>query len=155
MGLDLTQANIDRATEIARQSTVADQQLLEYAVGSFTELPPAVTARKYSLIWSQVALCHAHKELPQIFEQAKSVRACATDACCVVVRHKCWADSTTAHAPPHPPPTRPRMRQVLAPGGALLIVDYLGDDTPYTSASGAHFPHLHGHVAWRKAVDES
>ena len=37
----------------------------------------------------------------------------------------------------------------------MLIVDYLGNDAPYTSASGAHFPYLHGHAAWRRTAGEA
>ena len=36
----------------------------------------------------------------------------------------------------------------------MVLCDYLGNDAPYVSASGANFPYLHGHQAWRKVSEE-
>ena len=73
VGLDLTPANIARATELAASQGLA--QSCEYMEGSFTSYPAALSARKFTHIWSQVALCHVHKEFPTILEQAKGVLA--------------------------------------------------------------------------------
>ena len=112
-GLDLTPANIERARKLASEQGL--NNLVNYVQGSFTEFPDEIKKHKYSHIWSQVALCHAHDELHKILEQAKNV---------------------------------------LLDNGIMVLCDYLGNDAPYVSASGANFPYLHGHQAWRKVSEE-
>jgi len=72
VGLDLGTENIRRAKEVASQ--MPDLKMTFYE-GSFTELPAEVLAQKFDVIFSQVAFCHVHKQLPAILEEAKKVLA--------------------------------------------------------------------------------
>lgn len=67
-GVDLTPPNVARARELARSRPGAD---LRFHVGSFTDLPAAALADgPYDVVFSQVAFCHVHASLPEIFAQA-------------------------------------------------------------------------------------
>merc|ERR1719456_1175233 len=54
-----------------------------------------------------------------------------------------------------------QVKRVLAPGGVLIVNDYLGGDKGVSDATKEHvwkrlhFEHLHGHQAWRKITQES
>merc|ERR1711865_788793 len=55
------------------------------------------------------------------------------------------------------------LQKVLAPGGVVVINDYLGCDLPAGASQTTkdhvwkrlHFEYLHGHQAWRKIADEA
>merc|ERR1711907_319443 len=72
VGLDLGTENIRRAKEVASQMPELKMTFYE---GSFTELPAEILAEKFDVIFSQVAFCHVHKQLPAILEEAKRVLA--------------------------------------------------------------------------------
>jgi cyclopropane fatty-acyl-phospholipid synthase-like methyltransferase len=121
VGLDIGTVNIKRANEVAAQMPHLDMKFYE---GSYTELPKEVLSQKFNVIFSQVAFCHVHNELHDIFEKAK---------------------------------------QVMAPGGIMVINDYLGCDLPGGASQFTkdnvwkrlHFEYLHGHRAWRKIAEEA
>jgi len=121
VGLDLGTVNIARANEVAGQMPHLKMKFYE---GTYTDLPKEILAEKFNVIFSQVAFCHVHNELPHIFEQCK---------------------------------------KVLAPGGVMIINDYLGCDFPggasqYTRDNvwkRLHFEYLHGHRAWRRIAEEA
>merc|ERR1719197_1115380 len=54
-----------------------------------------------------------------------------------------------------------QVKRVLAPGGVLIVNDYLGGDNGVSDTTKEHvwkrlhFEYLHGHQAWRKIVQES
>jgi cyclopropane fatty-acyl-phospholipid synthase-like methyltransferase len=54
-----------------------------------------------------------------------------------------------------------QVKGVLAPGGVLIVNDYLGGDNEVSDTTKEHvwkrlhFEHLHGHRAWRNIVEES
>merc|ERR1719456_919724 len=54
-----------------------------------------------------------------------------------------------------------QVKRVLAPGGVLIVNDYLGGDKGVSDKTKEHvwkrlhFEHLHGHQAWRKITEES
>lgn len=66
-----------------------------------------------------------------------------------------WSQVALCHAHAELDTIFEEAKTVLVPGGKFVLTDYLGADGPYTSASGAHFPHLHGHVAWREVADKA
>merc|ERR1711959_86903 len=72
VGLDLGTVNIDRANEVARSLPHLNMKFFE---GSYTALPKEILAEKFDVLFSQVAFCHVHNELPHIFEQCKKVLA--------------------------------------------------------------------------------
>jgi len=55
------------------------------------------------------------------------------------------------------------LRKVLAPGGIVVVNDYLGCDLPAGASQRTkdhvwkrlHFEYLHGHVAWRRIVEDA
>merc|ERR1719456_1694322 len=53
-----------------------------------------------------------------------------------------------------------QVKRVLAPGGVLIVNDYLGGDKGVSDTTKEHvwkrlhFEHLHGHQAWRKIVED-
>lgn len=55
------------------------------------------------------------------------------------------------------------LQKVLAPGGVVVVNDYLGCDLPGGASEMTkehtwkrlHFEYLHGHIAWRKIIEES
>jgi len=116
-GIDLSTTNIVRANEVAKSLPHLKMQFYE---GSFTDIPQAAASQKYSVIFSQVAFCHVHRELPQIFEKAK---------------------------------------ELLAPGGRMIINDYMGGKKPPTALTREnvhkrlHFEHLHTHQEWRRIAE--
>jgi len=118
-GIDLGTTNIQRANEVAASRPDLRMKFFE---GSFTDLPKEVTSEKYSVVFSQVAFCHVHKQLPLILEQVKGV---------------------------------------LAPGGVLIVNDYLGGDKGVSDLTKEHvwkrlhFEYLHGHLAWRKITEDN
>jgi len=120
VGLDLGTANIVRAKEVAAQMPDLKMTFFE---GSFTELPAEILAEKFDVIFSQVAFCHVHNQLPAILEEAK---------------------------------------KVLAPGGCMIVNDYLGCDKEGGASQNTkdnvwkrlHFEHLHGHKAWRHIAED-
>merc|ERR1719327_2165280 len=54
-----------------------------------------------------------------------------------------------------------QVKRVLAPGGVLIVNDYLGGDKGVSDTTKEHvwkrlhFEYLHGHQAWRKITEES
>merc|ERR1719387_1349874 len=54
-----------------------------------------------------------------------------------------------------------QVKRVLAPGGVLIVNDYLGGDKGVSDTTKdhvwkrLHFEYLHGHLAWRKITQES
>lgn len=116
-GIDLSTTNIVRANEVAKSLPHLRQTFYE---GSFTQLPKEVLAQKYSVIFSQVAFCHVHRELPATFEELK---------------------------------------RVLAPGGCLVVNDYLGGKRPASTRTKEnvhkrlHFEYLHPHQEWRRIAE--
>jgi len=54
-------------------------------------------------------------------------------------------------------------KKVLAPGGTMIINDYIGCDHPSGASERTkehvwkrlHFEHLHGHKAWRRIVEDA
>merc|ERR1719163_2100079 len=54
-----------------------------------------------------------------------------------------------------------QVKRVLAPGGVLIVNDYLGGDNGVSDKTKEHvwkrlhFEYLHGHQAWRKITEES
>jgi len=122
VGIDISTTNIVRANEWVKEKGLESE--LSFFEGSFTELPKEILDRKFSVIFSQVAFCHVHTELPAIFKE---------------------------------------LQKVLAPGGVVVINDYLGCDLPSGASQTTkdhvwkrlHFEYLHGHVAWRKIADEA
>jgi ubiquinone/menaquinone biosynthesis C-methylase UbiE len=121
-GIDISTTNIERANEWVAEKGL--QSELTFYEGSFTELPSEVLAQKYDVIFSQVAFCHVHMQLPAIFQE---------------------------------------LQKVLAPGGVVIVNDYLGCDldggaseqTKEHTWKRLHFEYLHGHQAWRKIADEA
>lgn len=119
MGLDLSTTNIVKAKKAA-----ADLPHLraEYVEGSFTNLPPEVTSKKFTHIFSQVAFVHVHKLLPEILQQAQ---------------------------------------KVLAPGGVMVVNDYLGGDGAVSEETQEHvykrlhFDQILGPKMWRRTVDDA
>ena len=55
------------------------------------------------------------------------------------------------------------LKGCLAPGGILVINDYLGCDHPDGASASTrehcwkrlHFEHLHGHIAWRRIAEDA
>jgi cyclopropane fatty-acyl-phospholipid synthase-like methyltransferase len=54
-----------------------------------------------------------------------------------------------------------QVKRVLAPGGVLIVNDYLGGDKVVSDRTKEHvwkrlhFEHLHGHQAWRKIIEKN
>merc|ERR1719235_1787156 len=54
-----------------------------------------------------------------------------------------------------------QVKRVLAPGGVLIVNDYLGGDKGVSDTTKEHvwkrlhFEHLHGHQAWRKITEDA
>ena len=119
IGMDLSETNIDRCKELAKENA---KLKLDFLVGSFTELPAAVAKDKYTHVFAQLAFCHVHEEFPRIMEEVK---------------------------------------KVLAEGGVVVIMDYIGtedpvmDDTKEHVHKRLHFSTLLGHLSWRRVVDEA
>merc|ERR1712159_462148 len=122
VGIDISTTNIERANEWVKEKGLESE--LSFYEGSFTELPKEILDQKFSVIFSQVAFCHVHEQLPAIFKE---------------------------------------LQKVLAPGGVVVVNDYLGCDLPAGASQTTkdhvwkrlHFAYLHGHVAWRKIAEES
>jgi len=116
-GIDLSTTNIVRANEVVKSRPELKMKFYE---GSFTEIPKEVASQKYSVIFSQVAFCHVHSQLPLIFETAK---------------------------------------KLLAPGGRMVVNDYMGGKKPPTQRTRdnvhkrLHFEHLHTHREWRRIAE--
>merc|ERR1719450_1138471 len=59
------------------------------------------------------------------------------------------------------PTTLEQVKRVLAPGGVLIVNDYLGSDKGVSETTKEHvwkrlhFEYLHGHKAWRKITEEN
>jgi len=113
----LSTTNIVRANEVGKSRPELKMKFYE---GSFTEIPKEVASQKYSVIFSQVAFCHVHSQLPLIFETAK---------------------------------------KLLAPGGRMVVNDYMGGKKPPTQRTRdnvhkrLHFEHLHTHREWRRIAE--
>lgn len=69
-GMDLAEVNIERGNQIAEENP---HLKLDFLVGSFTDLPKVLFERRYTHIFSQVAFCHVHKELPLSLAQLKKL----------------------------------------------------------------------------------
>mmetsp|Transcript_147456 Transcript_147456/g.268786 ORF Transcript_147456/g.268786 Transcript_147456/m.268786 type:complete len:284 (-) Transcript_147456:92-943(-) len=73
----------------------------------------------------------------------------------------CWSQVAFCHVHNMLPTILEQVKSVLAPGGVLVVSDYLGGDVEVTEMTKVnvwkrlHFEHLHGHIAWRKIADES
>merc|ERR1711998_586816 len=121
VGVDLGEVNIKRANEVAAELSHLNMEFYE---GLFTDLPKELAGRKFSVIFSQVAFCHVHNELPHSLEEAK---------------------------------------KYLAPGGVMIVNDYLGCDLPGGASQTTkdnvwkrlHFEYLHGHIAWRHIAERA
>lgn len=69
-GLDLGTENIVRAKQVAQENP---HLKLDFVEGSFTELPKDLLEKKYTHVIAQVAFCHVHQLLPEIFASVKSI----------------------------------------------------------------------------------
>ena len=75
VGVDLTPKHIERARSLAAEAGLRDDQLAFFE-GSFTAVPADALSRgPYSHVFSQVAFCHVHAQLPEIFAQIQAVLA--------------------------------------------------------------------------------
>lgn len=127
VGVDLTPKHIERANELAATTAGIERGQLTFIEGSFTELPSeALALGPFSHVFSQVAFCHVHAELPAILAQVK--KALAPGGAAVI------NDMLGASAPP-------------ASEG-----DVLDAAAVYRRL---HFEVLHGHQAWRRIVEEA
>jgi cyclopropane fatty-acyl-phospholipid synthase-like methyltransferase len=72
VGMDLSETNIERGNKIKAENA---NLKLDFLVGSFTALPQELLDRKFTHVFSQVAFCHVHKLLPEIFSELKKVLA--------------------------------------------------------------------------------
>lgn len=71
-GMDLSAENIKRADQLVKENP---HLKLDFMVGSFTELPQALIDGGYTHVIAQVAFCHVHAMLPEIFAQLKKILA--------------------------------------------------------------------------------
>jgi len=117
-GLDLSEGNIARAKELARQHPDLN---LDFLVGSFTDMPASLYGR-FTHVIAQESLVYAHAQLPTVLDE---------------------------------------LHKVLVKDGVALVNDFLGADGPVSEQTkkAVHerlgFHVLLGHMAWRRAVDES
>jgi len=69
-GVDFTPENVEKANAVSKERY--PELNVRFFVGSFTDLPAEVLADgPYDIIVSRVALCHAHSNIHEFFEQVK------------------------------------------------------------------------------------
>jgi len=72
VGMDLSETNVQRCQELANENK---NLKLEFLVGSFTELPQALTKRKFTHVFAQLAFCHVHQSFQTSMKEVQKVLA--------------------------------------------------------------------------------